>query len=363
LCNCCRLVIVDGMSATSLSLSRPAAAQFDAGPGYLDAATMGLPPRAVTTAVAADLEDWRLGRACPVRYDAVVNGARERYAGMVGVAPEWVAVGSQVSVFAGLVAGSLHSGDEVLVAEGDFSSVVFPFLVQRDRGVRVRSVPVAELAAAVRPSTALVAYSLVQSADGRVADLAGIGAAAARCGARTFVDVTQAVGWLPFDAAAVDYSVCGAYKWLLHPRGTAYFTVRPELLDGLRPVNAGWYAGEDVWAAIYAPQLCLASTARRLDVSPAWLPWVGAAPALDVLTGVGVAAIHAHDVALANAFRSAIGLAPSGSAIVSVRAAGAADRLAAAGLRVAGRAGAARVAFHLWNTADDVARAAAALRG
>ena len=39
--------------------------------------------------------------------------------------------------------------------------------------------------------------------------------------------------------------------------------------------------------------------ARRFDLSPAWLSWVGAAPALALLEEVGVEAIHAHDVGLA----------------------------------------------------------------
>ena len=324
---------------------------------------MGLPPSPAVEALGTALLRWQAGRACPVEFDGYVNRARGLFAGLLGVPDSWVAVGSQVSVFAGMVAASLRPGDEVLVAEGDFTSMVFPFHVQREHGVTVRSAPVAALAAAVRASTTVVAYSLVQSSDGTVADLPAIAAAANRVGARTFVDVTQAAGWLPFDAASVDYAVCGGYKWLLNPRGTAYFTVRPDLLDGLVPVNAGWYAGEDVWASIYALEPVLARSARRLDVSPAWLSWVGAVPALELLGAVGVEAIHTHNVALANAFRAGLGREPGPSAVVAVRAAGAAERLEDAGLRVAGRAGAARVAFHLWNTEADVERALRALRG
>ena len=46
---------------------------------------------------------------------------------------------------------------------------------------------------------------------------------------------------------------------------------------------------------------------------------------------------------------------------VAVERPGAADRLAAAGIRASTRAGAARLAFHLHNTDDDVDRALAAL--
>ena len=47
----------------------------------------------------------------------------------------------------------------------------------------------------------------MQSADGRVADLDAIAAAAAARGALTLIDATQACGWLPFDAARFDYVV------------------------------------------------------------------------------------------------------------------------------------------------------------
>jgi hypothetical protein len=56
----------------------------------------------------------------------------------------------------------------------------------------------------------------------------------------------------------------------------------------------------------------LAGDARRFDVSPAWMAWVGGAPALELLEAVGTEAIHAHDVGLANRFREGIGLEPGG---------------------------------------------------
>lgn len=83
----------------------------------------------------------------------------------------WVAVGGQVSVFAGLVAASLRPGSEVLTAEGDFTSILLPFHAQARRGVTVREVPLDRLADAVATGTGLVSVSAVQSADGRIADL------------------------------------------------------------------------------------------------------------------------------------------------------------------------------------------------
>ncbi|KWX03684.1 class V aminotransferase [Carbonactinospora thermoautotrophica] len=328
---------------------------------YLDTASAGLPPSTVTMALEQALAEWAAGRATPHGYDAAVTEARARFARLVGVDAEDVAVGAQTSVFSGQVAASLPPDAEVVAAEEDFTSVLFPFLARQ--GARVRLVPLSRVADAVSARTALVAVSAVQSADGAVADLDAIAQAAAACGARTYIDVTQACGWLPFDASRFDYVVCSAYKWLLCPRGAAFLYVRPSRRDELPPVNACWYAGEDVWSSVYGGPLRLASSARRFDVSPAWLAWAGAVPALRLIDQVGVETIHAHDVALANRFRAGLGLPPGESAIVSVKGvpAGTCDRLRAAGIRTSVRAGCLRVSFHLYNTPADVDQVLAAL--
>lgn len=336
--------------------------EFAADGVYLNTATLGLPPRRSLAALQEVLGQWRAGRAHPPDYDAPLARSRSAYAALVGVEPSAVAVGSQVSVFAGLVAAGLPAGSEVVTARGEFTSVVFPFLAQADRGVRVREVPLERLADAVAPRTALVAVSAVQSADGRLADLDALAAAAAAHGTRVLLDTTQAVGWLPVAADRFAYTVCAGYKWLLAPRGTCFSTVRPELADGLVPHAAGWYAGGDPWDSIYGGPLRLAQDARRFDVSPAWHSWVAQAPALELLGGVGAAALHAHALGLADRFRAALDLPPGDSAIVSLAAGPrAAQRLSAAGVASGVRAGRLRLAFHVNNTAADADRAAGAL--
>ena len=205
--------------------------------------------------------------------------------------------------------------------------------------------------------------SAVQSADGRLVPggLEAMAAAAERHGCLTYVDATQAVGWLPFQADRFDFVSCAAYKWLLSPRGTAFGVIRPERLAMLRPLHAGWYAGDDPWTSIYGPPLRLAKDARRLDISPAWLAWAGTLPALELLAEVGVDAIHRHDLALANALRARLGLPPGDSAIVTTSLDGGLERLQSAGIKASVRAGAVRISFHLYNTDADVDAVARAL--
>ena len=330
---------------------------------YLDTASYGLPPAPAFEALQAALADWREGRIGWHHWDTSTGRARDAFARLVGVDARNVATGATVSQLVGLLAASLPPGSRVVAPEVDFASLLFPWLAHADRGVEVETVPLDRLAEAVDARTTLVAFSAVQSADGAVADLDAVVSAARHHGALVVVDATQACGWLPLDASRFDALVCGAYKWLMSPRGTSFLVVADALLERTRPLAAGWYAGEDPRATYYGPPLRLAASARRLETSPAWFSWVGTAPALELLLELGVDAIHAHDLALANRFRRGLGLPEADSAIVSVGVPGAAERLERAGIRASVRAGSVRASFHVYNTESDVDAALEALAG
>ena len=208
----------------------------------------------------------------------------------------------------------------------------------------------------------MVAWSAVQSSDGRIADADAILEAARHVGALTVVDATQAAGWLPLRFDRADATVCSAYKWLCCPRGTAFLVASPRVLAEVLPHAAGWFAADDMHAGYYGTPLRLADDARRFDVSPAWFAWVGAASSLGALAEIGIDAIHDHDVRLADGLRAALDVEPTGSAIVSIGGDDLEHALASRGIKAATRANGCRLAFHLYNDDDDVAAAAAALR-
>ena len=337
-------------------------AEFAGGEGYLAACTAGLPMWSTREVVAADLTRWPdLGR-----YTRAAEESRAHAARLLGVAADRIAIGSHTSVMAGMLAASLPDGAEVLCAADEFSSIVLPF-VHAGRGITVRTAPLTDLAAAVGPGTHLVVFSLVQSACGTVADGVAIAAAARAHGARTLCDVTQAAGWMPVAGTLFDAVVCHAYKWLCAPRGVAFLALSEEYARTVRPIHAGWYAGEDPWASCYGGDAVLAGDARRFDVSPAWQAFLGAEPALRAFAGADIPAIAAHVTALASAFRERCDLpaAPGAvpSAIVSWPDPDGRDlaRLTDAGIAASGRNGRARLAFHVFNDHGDVDRAACAL--
>ncbi len=328
---------------------------------YLNTASYGLPPRPAFAALQRALEEWQGGRTSWEGWTASVARARASFARLVGCDADDVAAGATVSELVGLVAASLPVGAEVLVPEIEFTSNLFPWLAQEQRGVTVRTAPPERLADAVEPSTTLVAVSAVQSSNGQLADLAAVGEAARAHDALVLIDATQACGWLPLDASGGDFVVAHTYKWLMSPRGAALMAVRPGRLDALVPIHAGWWAAESPLGDYYGPPLRLATSARRLDSSPAWFSWVGTAPALELVERIGIERIHEHDVELANRFRAGMGLEPGDSAIVSVDVESGAGKLEQAGIRAAVRAGGLRVSFHLYNTPADVDAAIEAL--
>jgi selenocysteine lyase/cysteine desulfurase len=328
---------------------------------YCNTASFGLPPRPGWEALQSALADWHAGRTSWEGWGETTEAARASFARLAGAPVQHVAVGATVSELMGAVVTALPAGARVVVPDIEFTSTLFPLLVQAR--LDVRTVPPDRLAEAVADGADAVAFSAVQMATGEVADLAAVAAAAQSAGTLTLCDATQAIGWLPLDGFAFDAVLCHAYKWLMSPRGSAFAAVSDRLLERVVPHSAGWFAGEDVHGSYFGPPMRLAASARRLDTSPAWFSWVGTAPTLALVEEIGVETIHEHDVALANRFRAGLELEAAASAIVSAEVPGGFDRLERAGIVAAERGGRLRTSWHVYNDEADVDRVLDVLTG
>src|SRR5262245_36420938 len=142
-------------------------AWFDVPAGYLNTASVGVPPVSVAETMVRAISAWRTGSRQPPEFDKPVALARDAWARLAGVPVSSVASGASVSQLVALVAASLPPTTRVVTVKQEFTSVTFPFAV---RGMPVDEVPFADL-----PSTVdghdLVVVSAVQSADGAVVDL------------------------------------------------------------------------------------------------------------------------------------------------------------------------------------------------
>jgi selenocysteine lyase/cysteine desulfurase len=346
---------------TSAALT-DAIGQFTGVRGYLAAASIGLPPKAAVAAMRADLDAWEDANRDPMGYDPIGERTREHYGHLSNVPSTSVALGSQTSTIASVVAAAAPQGAEVVCVEGDFTSIVFPFL---QRGLTVRSVPLEAVAESLTDETWLVSFSLAQSANGRIADVAAIVEAAAAHDVLTFCDSTQAAGVHPWDASLFDVTACHAYKWLCSPRGVAFMTVNERAGALLTPIHAGWYAGDDRWTSIYGPAMNLSGDARRFDVSPALQAMAGAEHAIELFAGLDISEVWERTTTLGDALCDGLGIPQQHQAIVTWPDESGDDvkRLIAAGIKVSGRAGRLRAAFHLWNDESDVEAVLRVLNG
>ncbi|NUT96017.1 MAG: aminotransferase, partial [Saccharothrix sp.] len=173
--------------------------------GYLNTASIGVPPAPAASEVADAVRRWASGLDGPTSAEASVTTAREAFGKLLGAPVSQIAIGASVSQLVANVAAGLPAGARVLVARGDFTSLTFPFAA---RGCEVTEVELADVPSAAAGHD-LVAVSVVQSADGRIVDLDGL----RESGVPVLLDATQAVGWLPLALDWADYVVAAGYKW------------------------------------------------------------------------------------------------------------------------------------------------------
>ncbi|GAA1932806.1 aminotransferase class V-fold PLP-dependent enzyme [Kitasatospora viridis] len=361
---------------------------------YLDHAGLGrLRPPAVAAMRTALEQVLPHGSAEVGRVFGARTAARRSFARLLDCTPEEIALVPNTSTGIHLVADGLdwRPGDRVVLFDRDFPANVRPWLRLRERGVEVDWVPMreggyrmADVAAAVRPGTRLIAVSHVNFATGFRCDLDRICELAAEVGALVCVDAVQSLGVLPLSLARtpVDFLAAGAHKWLGGPPGTGVFFCRASRLAALRTVPSGWFGYEEAAEATRGQPGGLRydrperATAARVEGGMYdLLGMVGLAEALAELEAIGIDAVAERVLALAGRLRA--GLAergyrlavpdhrdgPSGasnlSGIISfsspeIAGARIAEKLAGVGIQVSVPDGLVRVAPHFWTTDEEI---------
>jgi cysteine desulfurase/selenocysteine lyase len=362
---------------------------------WLNAAHQGPLPRPAIQAAKAALDTKvRPHRIADDAFVGVPRRLRELLGRLIGAPAEQVILGNSASWGLQVLANGLpwQRGDEVIVLADEFPATVFPWLVNERLGVTVRQLepvePVlspARLDSELTATTRVVAVDWVRSMTGHVVDLEGLHEVCDRAGVHLVANVTQGLGALPVDVAALPLAAisCSGFKWLCGPYATGFAWIRPDVLATMAPVQAYWLAlpdgveldlnreGEhrlrdDLGARAYD----VFGTANFLN----FMPWTAA---LEYLLAEGLEAIADHDQALVEQLVGALDgtpyrllspTDPAKRAAIVVISAGEPrrneeihQRLAAAGIDVALRAGNLRLSPHLYNTQADIERAVEAL--
>jgi selenocysteine lyase/cysteine desulfurase len=218
-----------------------------------------------------------------------------------------------VSAAARAIEPTLRAGDRIVVLEEEFPANVLPWRrVALETGARIVTVPTpadgdwtAAVIAAIGEGVRVVAVANCHWTNGARLDLAAIGLAARAAGAALVLDITQSLGAMPLDLAAVqpDFMVAAGYKWLLCPYGFSLMYVGPAWRDA-RPLEECWLArtGAEDFAGLVNYSDAYKPGARRFDVGEACTTTVlpGAIAALEQLAAWGIGEV-ADSLALISA--------------------------------------------------------------
>jgi len=351
---------------------------------YLNQASLGLVPRRSTKSMVdfiVDVAQYGNVRLSDATEERILDDLRESAAGLFEASLRSVAVVGGASEALGqlaILAGK--AGGEVLLVATDFPSVTYPWLAAHERfGTVIRWVedsPKQDLTTAlvdgIQSGTTAVCFSAVQFATGSLVDVGEVVRCAHAVGARVIVDVTQMAGAMAVSQRSwsADALVCSGYKWLSTHGGVALLVVADELLQGV-PAIVGWKGTQHPFQ--FDPTtLALASDARRFELSTiAYSSAAGLSTSIELLSGVGLAALTGHAGALARELVAATtphGWTPfrdldapgASHHIVSLRhpalvAAVVQARLAAEHqIVVSSRGGGIRVSLHAYNDSSDI---------
>jgi selenocysteine lyase/cysteine desulfurase len=163
----------------------------------------------------------------------------------------------------------------------------------------------------------------------------------------------------------LDFYVTGTLKYLLGPPGLAFMYVRKELLPSLVPTVTGWFAQANPFA--YDPQhIDLSPTARRFESGSPPVPNVYAAmPGIQLLSEIGMENVEAHIRELTQALLSRVNAlgacaktpADSVGPLVVLQSTDSSlllRKLAERDVVASNRHDGLRLAFHVYNSMDDV---------
>lgn len=356
---------------------------------YFDhAAVAPLPRRSGDMLRAWAEEQERNGVVNWLDWERKLETIRGRCAELVGAHAGEIAFVNSTTHGIGLVAEGFpwREGDNVVTAEEEYPSNVYPWMNLADRGVTLRTVPsrdgrvwVEDLAEAMDERTRVLTISHVEWSSGFRNDLDALGDLCRRRGIAFFVDAIQGLGPLTIDVSRtpIDFLCADGHKWLLGPEGAGLLYVRREWIERLRPLGVGWHS---VVGSYNAPNdFTLKPSAQRWEGGTFNMPGLQAfGESLRLILEIGPEMVSRRILDLAASVRElarSAGWTVVGSTrpedlsgiVASTRSdvdpEAFARRCRGERIALACRRGRVRISPHVYNNEDDLARLEHELRG
>lgn len=356
---------------------------------YLNNASIGPMSNRVVAAVDAFMADVRdNGRNnYPHWCKHADTEIKDRIGALIGADRSEIAYVKNTTEGLAIVANGIDwkPGDNVIVPDIEYPSNVYCCMNLERWGVEVRWVKnrggrilVDDLRELIDSRTRLVSISSVQFSNGFRHDIVATGELCRSKGVLLSLDAIQWVGALHIDMASlpIDFMAFGGHKWMLAPIGTGVFYCNKTALDKIRPSVVGYHSvdkGEDHmdYGLDFRPN------AGRFEEALVNFPGIyGLDAAVKTQLELGTERIERHILALGAQGAEAVQrkgyeiLSPwrddERSGILSFRhpsipADQIAQRMNAAGVDMAVRAGALRISPSYYNNSSDIMRMAEAL--
>ncbi|MBU0492696.1 MAG: aminotransferase class V-fold PLP-dependent enzyme [Chloroflexi bacterium] len=279
---------------------------------YFDNAATSWPkPPGVAEAMAHFLDEvganpGRSGHHLSIAAGRIVYEAREHVANLFGAPdPLRVVFTPNVTWAINLVLhGLLRSGNHVVTTGIEHNAVMRPLRALEDQGVRLTIVPAdaagfvdpADIAAAIRSDTALVAVNHASNVCGSIQPLREIGHIVQQTNALLLADVAQSAGSVPIHLLddGIDLLAWTGHKGLLGPTGTGGLILGPRVdPDRIEPLARGGTGSrsEEEHQPDFLPDKFEPGTGNAVGLA-------GLAASLAYIEERGLEAIKSHKAAL-----------------------------------------------------------------
>ncbi|WP_045741242.1 cysteine desulfurase [Actinoplanes rectilineatus] len=282
---------------------------------YLDSANTSQKPVQVLDVMRAHQEKYNgnvsrsvhtLGTESTEAYE----GARAKIAAFIGAAsPDEVVFTKNSTEALNLVAHSagqhlrLGPGDEIVISEMEHHSNIVPWQLLCERtGATLRWFGItdegrldeSDLDALITPATKIVSLVHMSNVLGTINDVSRIAARAHEVGALVVLDCSQSVPHLPIDVRTLgaDLIAFTGHK-MLGPTGIGVLWGRFDLLEQLPPFLGG---GSMIETVTMTGTTYAAPPARFEAGTPPITEAIGLGAAVDYLTGLGMEAVHQHEL-------------------------------------------------------------------
>jgi len=260
--------------------------------------------RSHQNAIQQFIADKAQGERARALQDEVLQATRMQCAELFAVSVDSVSLLGSASEGINIVAYGIDwkAGDNVVIADVEFGSGVFPWVLLQERGVDIRvvrhsywQIDIDDIANQIDDRTRVVLMSHVSMFTGQRVSLPLLSALVRSSNAKLVLDATHAAGVVDVDASLADVVVSSCYKWLLGVHGTAVFYWNRERFPELKTPFLGWNSVASAGGWQQPTNMTLRDDAQRfMPGNPSFISVYILHNALATLTATGMDRIESH---------------------------------------------------------------------